>query len=404
MDQGSHTASLNEVKRVVAKWLEIKNLSVVEVILGAVVANLLEGDPFWLMLIGPPSSAKTELLRALAKFEKIYLLSSLTPQTLISGKVTRKGKCVSLLPKLTGKIVILKDFTTCLTMRREQRAELFSQLREVYDGQYSKAFGTGAEVNWEGKVGFICGVTPIIDRFSSVNQMLGERFIQYRMEPSNPKNIGKRAKKMCGQEKNMRSELQDVFASFLRGIEKTPLKLRTYPEVDDKLINLAIFCATGRTGVSRDRYTRAIDVIPLPEGPGRLVKQFTQLAVGLSVVARRSGIDDYVYELLKKIGLDTLPGPREKFIRNMWAEGYTADLMSWATTGMVADLVGLPTSTAKNLLEDMMVLQLTNRRMEDPDSDKVTPYEWQLSRMCVDLIRDAELYQRHDGEKTEVVL
>ena len=44
------------------RWLALKNDWPVYGAFGAIAANLLDGDPVWLGLIGPPSSSKTELL------------------------------------------------------------------------------------------------------------------------------------------------------------------------------------------------------------------------------------------------------------------------------------------------------------------------------------------------------
>jgi len=145
---------LAEVKAVVNKWLSLEDDTVVDVMLAVVVANRLNTDPSWLLVVGPPSSAKTEILRALTGHPKAYFLSNLTPTTLVSG-LKPKGKLPepSLLPKLDGKTLVLKDFTTVLSMRHDNQAEILAQLREIYDGSYSKAFGNGKVINWEGHVG-----------------------------------------------------------------------------------------------------------------------------------------------------------------------------------------------------------------------------------------------------------
>lgn len=401
--KASNSTSLNDVKKTVLKWLELDDLTVIEVLLGSVVANLLSTDPFWLLLIAPPSSAKTELLRALTGFEKTYPLSSLTPQTLISGKVTKKNQTASLLPKLNDKIIIHKDFTSILSMRQESRQEVLTQLREIYDGKYSKVFGTGIEIHWEGKVGFIAGCTTIIDKYHSVNQMLGERFLQFRLTASDPKKVGLRAKACVGKEVTMRKELQDVFTNFLNQfLEKEPFQIKEVPEIDNKLISLAAFCAIARTGVSRDRYTQVIDVLPEAEGPGRLMKQLTQLGIALTMIFNKSSIDSNIYQILKKVGLDTLSGPRERLIREMWSEGHSQDLMSWEKTKGIGELIELPTTTVRLLLEDLHVLGLMNRKMEDEESDKRQPYFWQLSNTCIELIQEAELFKQDDADLTGI--
>ena len=58
--------------------------------------------------------------------------------------------------------MVIKEFTTVLSMKHEVRAEELSQLREVYDGKYSKSFGTGKTISWEGHVGLVGACTPVL--------------------------------------------------------------------------------------------------------------------------------------------------------------------------------------------------------------------------------------------------
>jgi hypothetical protein len=158
---------LEKTKAMVNKWLELDSDEIIDIALATHIANRFNADPMWMMIIGPPSNAKTEILRAFQRLESIYFLSSVTPQTFISGQNTTVGKGkktrkknVSLLPELTGKTLILIDFTTILSMRHEPPDEILSQLREIYDGRIDKGFGTGATISWEGKIGVNSGMYP----------------------------------------------------------------------------------------------------------------------------------------------------------------------------------------------------------------------------------------------------
>lgn len=203
--------SLHDVKAAVDTWLS-DLASVVPVLLAVIMANLMDGDPLWLFLMAASGSGKTELLRALSLIPQVYALSNLMPQTLISGK-----DGTSLLLKLDKKILVLKDFGTVLSMHRDSRQEILAQLREVYDGTYVKVFGTGKVVRWSGKVGFIAGVTPIIDLHHGVAQVLGERFVQFRLAPSNGVAVAQAAMRHQGREVAMRDELANAFAGFFEG-------------------------------------------------------------------------------------------------------------------------------------------------------------------------------------------
>jgi len=50
----------------------------------------------------------------------------------------------------------------------------------------------------------------------------------------------------------------------------------------------------------------------------------------------------------------------------------------------------IPVKTVKLLLEDMMVIRLLNRFVED--EGETSPYNWQLTKNAYDLISGAEVF------------
>jgi hypothetical protein len=80
-----------------------------------------------------------------------------------------------------------------LSMKADRRAVVMAQLREVYDGRFDKAFGTGKEVNWTGRVGLVAGVTEAIDKEHAAMAQLGPRFILFRMRQADRSAVAMRA-------------------------------------------------------------------------------------------------------------------------------------------------------------------------------------------------------------------
>lgn len=298
---------LNTVQATVGKWLLLPDSDlVVEVLLAAVVANRLEGDPFWLFLVNPPSGVKTELINALSGVPDIFPLSDLTPQTFASGLKPDSNEETSLLMKFNkeGKrILALKDFTTVLSMREEKKAEILAQLREIYDGCYVKIFGNGKTVDWQGKLGLIAGVTPIIDRQYSVSQTLGERFVFFRIRSADRRQIARRAIRNQGGERAMRQALRATVAAFLNTV---PLPSVALPDaLEQRIADLADFCAIARSSVLRNSRGE-IDYIPEPEGPGRLAKQLVLFAKALAIVRGKNKVSEEEYKVLYRLVEDTI--------------------------------------------------------------------------------------------------
>lgn len=382
---GSQLITLSQVKESAKEFLLLGDDNIIDVATAVYVANKFNSDPLWMFFTGPPSSAKTEILRAMDGHKNITLISSLTPSTLISGKTIKGKGNQSLLLKLdTGKMVIIKDFGTILTMYREARGEIFAQLREIYDGQYSKAFGTGETISWSGKLGLLAATTPVIDKYMSVNQMLGERFLHYRVGDENAFGVGCCAFGNVLEEENHRKEFRECMNQFLSRFDgDLVLNMREVSDTRERIVSLAIFCAHARSAVFRNPYDRSLEAMPQPEGPARLTKQFKVLAMALAAVRDLEEIDNAVYEVVKKTAKDTLPRLRLQTLEALW-QLYHDDPEKWHRTKEVAMAAGMPTVTTKLKLENLSLLRLIERDTEG-EGDKAA-YTWRPSELMERLI------------------
>lgn len=392
-DQKPYKYPIAELKKVIHKHLYLEDDRIVDILFATHIANRFDTDPLWLIVIAPPSSAKTELMRAFDGHPEFFFLSTMTPATFISGKNVKANEPpASLLPKIDGKTLAFKDFTTILSMRSEQQVEILAQLREIYDGQYSKAFGTGKVFNWKGKIGFFAACTNIYDRHYGVIGSMGDRFLLYRSPNNNNEKMGLAAQRNVGNESGMRQELRKAYARFLGQFENLESLTPVHDEtIDRQIVYLACFCATARCPVERDYRDGHIDYDPEPEGTPRLVKQLTQIGMALAIVNGKQGIDEDTYEVVKKIGRDLVSSTRLKILRYLWEERAFEPDLFWKKTRDAAEGINKPTNTVKRILEDLMVVGALNRtRAGDHDT---AAYRWQITQQMFDWMVKAEVFE-----------
>jgi hypothetical protein len=390
---------LAKLKAVFNKWLHLEDDSFIDIIVAAYLANKIFPEPLWLLLIAAPSNAKTEVLRAFSGLSSAHFLSNLTPSTLVSGLQRKNGEEPSLLLQLDGKVLILKDFTSILSMRYENQQEVLGQLREIYDGQYSKFWGNGKRIDWTGSVGFIGACTPAYDRHHGTINALGDRFMLYRCKNHEQQEMGLKALSLVGQENEMREEIRTALHSYLKPFDNiNKLNITRDSITDNKIVNLACLCAAGRCAVERDYHNKAVLYTPQPEGSPRLVKQLTMLGAGIALAQGKTIFDDDVYELTRKIALNNMPASRRSVIEYLWDKEALEHLKGWRKTGEVADAVRLPKTTTRYVLEDLMLVDLVNREMISLDDNTANEerghtYNWQLSDRCHEYMTRAEVFK-----------
>lgn len=339
-----------EVEAKFREYFCMEDSTALKVSLATVAVNRADGDPLWLLIVGPPSSLKTEIIRSLSHVPGIHPMSSLTPKTFASGDP--KDKKASLLLRLpSNPILTLKDFGSVLSMQRDSRQELMGQLRELYDGEFQKEFGNGIRISWKGKLGLIAGVTDIIETYHSVHQTLGERFLFLRTEIEDRQEAGRRALQHKGFELGIRHDITKTVSAFFSAPHLQKPQTPTFTEWEDKLVALADFITQARTGIIRDGYSREVEFVPGLEGPSRLVKQFASLLMGLAVIHGRENPTREDYAIVYSVAIDTLPRSRARVLTLVNQE-------EGLTPGAIQERLERPLRYVERTLEELKILKV----------------------------------------------
>lgn len=363
------------------RLLVFKDHDALRVLLAAIVANRFQTDPVWLFIVAPSASGKTDLINALQRIPGTHMLSAMTPNTLMSGmfpstKPRPDGSLPpdpSLLMRLKPNTVfLLKDFTTVLNMRPDTKNEIMSQLREVYDGFMSKEFGNGHRVEWEGKVGFISGVTYTIEKSLMLSSQYGDRFLYWKLSEIDTQAAMKKVRQVMGSEKHIRAQIAGAVAEYYA--ERTPADGDLpMPEVPEHIAaSIGSICQSVvllRGVVDREQFG-SHDVIGVnqPESPMRMYKQLMSMAKGFAVV-RGGTWDDADYPVLAKLAFDAVPSWRMAVVELLRKHLY------WLETDEIGLKLDRPTRTVRVILEDMEMFRLVER---NPDWEKGESHQWKL--------------------------
>lgn len=373
---------LEECVETFRKWLHLPDVGTLYITLASVVANLTSGDPVWLLIVGPPGGGKTETLNPLPALDYVHPTATLTVAALLSGtpkKEVENGSKGGLL-RVIGDfgIIVLKDFTSVLSMHREARAEILAALREIYDGEWTRHVGTGGgrTLHWSGKVGLIAGCTGTIDSHHAVMGSMGERFILYRLPTIDGDHQADVALDHVGEEATMRAELAAVVGKVLAGVDTDGPRPVLTAEDKDRLNRLANVATRCRSAIERDGYSREIELIPEPEAPARFARVLLLLRNGLLAI----GVDDVTaWQVLTKAALDSMPAIRRQaldvIVNGPWRPGANYPYDNNPGTGDIARSAGYPERTMLRALEDLEAHGVVKRWRQASNY----PWQWSLT-------------------------
>jgi len=274
---------LHNLHDIYKQLLHIENTNRIDVVLATALSRKLEGIPIWLIVVGASGDMKSVQLVSLLD-DDAYLLHNLTSKTLVNG-YKDKEKHPDLAPKLNNKLVIISDMAQLLKLPPVEKAELWAQLRDLYDGYAGKVSGQGSDAKYDNlKVTLLAGSTPAIDGQILVHQDLGTRELIYRTKGSKHKE---KVMKKCFEneetEKQIMEKLKEITTTFLR---QTEIKRDFIPEgILKEIMKIATYITYMRATAEYDSYDHSLRNIVYPEEPTRIAKQLKRLYICLMSLA-----------------------------------------------------------------------------------------------------------------------
>jgi hypothetical protein len=346
--------------------------------LGMVAANMIEGPPVWLALIGAPGSGKTELMRSLlhvpGAIESICPTNEAAFLSASPAREKAQDAHGGILRKI-GKhgLLMVNDFTTILSMKGDRIASVMSTFREAYSGHWERDVGSegGRTITWSGKLAVLVGSTRVIDHHHELFNTMGERWINFRFAESNEYG---QLMMMYNENrpKDWAYQIRELVREFFkeRGLafgKSVPPRAFTDSE-KLYLFELASMAARCRSAVARDSYSKERLDNRDSEIGTRIGGALGQLLLGMEAVGVNASA---CWRVLHKIALDSMPNMR-RLVLEIVMEGPHS-------TREISQLTGLCLSVAKRTIEDLKIQEVVRY-----EKGRVYLTDWMAkSRRCL---------------------
>ena len=344
-----------DLEAILNRFFYKPDIQAIRIVLGTSQAHYLKvGDPAWLFIVAPPGTGKTTIaILGAWELPEVIPLGDFSERTFLSGCYSARepgilekiGKTIQNGQTHTtsgNAIFIAKDFTTVLSMRRETRAAILSQLREIHDGEFRRSFGTGETKIWRGRVSIVAAVTPVLDRHYSIFSVLGDRFLQVRWHRPDCEEAGEWAIQQQGSEAEIQRLARAAIAELFRNGTKEPPELSA--KMQKRIAALSEIVALARSQVFRSSYgNRQIEYIPEPEANTRISKGLAAIAKGIASLHGSVQVTENDLQDVFRIGWDCLPECRRRLIQAVLA-------------GQDLDAVPMPRTVRQRELEELLEL------------------------------------------------
>lgn len=357
---------LADLKKEIEKYQYFEDTDIIDVSLSSVIATRLSlGDPIWLILIGPSSGGKSQILRPIALTDPKFLhrVDDLTENTFLSGANLGNDKNASLLLRIGNKgMIVMSDLTVLFSKNTEARATILSQFRMLYDGEMVKFSGNKDKpVSWKGYLGILAGSTPsIYAHFEEVSDM-GERFIYYRMKDYSAEKATRlsMSRKIYG--KDLDEKLGKMYAEYIKEVVENAdiKKVKLSPEIEEHILQIAMFAEKVRTVAHLNFREQVIDRVPVSAMPMRVALQLTAIAKALQIIRTHEGgeLNEKDTDIIDWCGYSLANEEKRACLKVLAG----VEFETYIKTSIIADKIGLSTSIVRNILQNLSATGVLQR-------------------------------------------
>jgi predicted transcriptional regulator len=363
--------SLEQLHKKYEELLYIEDTKRIDIVLAIALSRKMKGIPLWLILVGASGDMKSVQLNAIED-ENTMILHNLTSKTIVNGYAD-KSKYPDLAPEMDKKLIVIPDMAQILKLPPNEKAELWGQLRDLYDGLAGKLSGMGSRAQYKDlHVTLLAGSTPAIDAQILIHQDLGTRELIYRTEGNkNKKDVMWKCFKNESEEKKIKDELKKITNNFIncREIKREEVK----EEILEEIMNISGYITYMRACAEIDQYTNTLRNDVYPEEPTRVSKQLKRMYVCLKSLSDNYD-DKRALEILWKIGKSSAFPLRIKIFE------YLLKVDGELSTSQIAERLHIGKSTTQRELAVMWNMDLVNcRKQETNYPDKFYDY-WEINK------------------------
>jgi len=357
---------LFELKKEIEQYQYFEDTNIIDVSLASIISTRMElGDPIWMIIIGPSSGGKSQILRPLSLTDTKFLhrIDDLTENTFLSG--SKASKEPSLLKRIGSKgMLVISDLTVLFSKSDEARATILSQFRMIYDGEMTKFSGNSdTPITWKGSLGVIAGSTPnIYSKFEEVADM-GERFIYWRMKDYDAEKATRLSMSRTIYGKELDNKLKDIYADYIKDVivanKDTQIILSDVTK--ERILQIAMFAERVRTTAHLTFRDQTMDRIPVSAMPMRVALQLTAIAKGLALIRNHESssqdLTENDYSIIDWCGYSLANEEKRACLRTLAKVKYG----EYTKTAVIADQIGLATSIIKTILQNLAAVNVVER-------------------------------------------
>lgn len=345
----------------------------------------------WLLLVGVPSSGKTEIVRLVKDAENTYYLDNLTQNAFVSGeRATEGNKVYDLLPLIDKKCLIIKDWTSIFSLDEKMTKKLLGDLVGIYDKEFTKFSSRRGNISYSSAFSQLGCITPAtLNKHTGYMNMVGPRFLCYTMPQTNADNQQKSYDFIFSDrdrsviEKEARSYVSSYVSQLIKGeihikILSTGIKkyLRLAAELMSNCRGIVILqSANFKNEEGEDIKYYEVQDIQIEE-PWRAVQQLMVLARFLAFVTGKDEVTNEELVIIKEVVISSMPADRSQALRMIQSYG------GMVTARQLAELSDKSTKTSRRLLDELSALKVLDKNK----GDGAIPTDYKIKKRFYDFI------------------
>lgn len=324
----------------------------------------------WMLLVGAPSSGKTDLVRLIKDSDISYYLDNLTQNAFISGeRSTGSNKVYDLLPLLNERCLIIKDWTAIFSLDEKMTRKILGDLVGIYDKEFTKFSSRRGNISYVSTFSQIGAITPsTLNKHSSYMNMVGPRFLCYTIPETTQQEIDNSYKIIFSHEDRSILELEarKYASSYLKQLSQKKIVIDEFGE------NIQIYFKIAAELVSHCRGIVSLQAVSFKdvngeevkyydvgdiqiELPWRAVQQLIMLSQYLAFVSNKSAVDAEDLQIVKDVVLSSMPADRAQALR--FIKQHDGEI----TAKELSDLSDRSTKTSRRLLDELCALGVLDK-------------------------------------------